>query len=159
MKQSVLFNLLLQWLLLRSKVNSLMRKNDPRINFIEMNRTLSIFDLQLIIYYDHSYQYNLVLPGNQEDMDSFWDKEEMSSNIPISEYVTDDEIEAIKVEILKAEQRLDQFEKMIRTNDPYTLYEEAWRRHYYTRQINTRKQKLYDYLMDRMRRKLSKPRF
>ena len=92
-------------------------------------------------------------------MDSFWDKEEMSSNIPISEYVTDDEIEAIKVEILKAEQRLDQFEKMIRTNDPYTLYEEAWRRHYYTRQINTRKQKLYDYLMDRMRRKLSKPRF
>ena len=92
-------------------------------------------------------------------MDSFWDKGEMSSNIPISEYVTDDEIEAIKVEILKAEQRLDQFEEMIRTNDPYTLHEEAWRRHYYTRQVNTRKQKLYDYLMDRMRRKLSKPRF
>ena len=87
----------------------------------------------------------------------FWDEEDMSMDLPRSEYVTDDEIKTVQDEISRIEELLLQIDQTLRT-DPSD--EGARFRHrILSRQLQTRKEKHQTCLMDQTHRKLSRPCF
>ena len=83
---------------------------------------------------------------------SFWDKENISMDLPRSEYVTDAEVKTVQDEISRVEQLLLQLE-----DDPSDRA--RFRHRILTRELKTRKEKLQNCLMDQMRCKLSRPCF